>query len=296
MTAGGSSRRSRVKPGGSLENSQSSHPAEITSETRSVWWCLPSQLQGVQAFLPTQRMLHSHFVCHLRGRDVNLGVLGGALPCQRHRTSTLRFVLKIHSTYNSCAALHVVFWVFSVLWSSALIKQCPPTAGNTISASFTTVLHGWKKKYQSFNRLAAKCTACHRKICYTGCVDQIIKDESWITVLPPLFTCSFRFLQWVLRCSENSPATEISPFPEWRSATSPWSPAAAWLKHPDHMAGSVAAVWSGWTHFLPKVRSTETPSLVETSCRGEWSGGFKRTVSHGWSHLLRGGLVTSGSF
>lgn len=93
MTEGGSSRRARVKPGGSLENSQSSHPAEITSETRSVWWCLPSQLQGVQAFLPTQRMLHSHFVCHLRGRDVNLGVLGGALPCQRHQTSTLRFVL-----------------------------------------------------------------------------------------------------------------------------------------------------------------------------------------------------------
>lgn len=70
-----------------------------------------------------------------------------------------------------------MFWVFSVLWWSALIKQ-RPLLQVTILASFTTVLHGWKKKYQSFNRLAAKCTACHRKICCTGCVDQIIKDES----------------------------------------------------------------------------------------------------------------------
>lgn len=72
--------------------------------TRSMWWRLSSQLQCVQAFLPPQRMLHSHFVCHLRGCDVNLGVLGGALFCQRHQTSTLRYVLKIHSAYNSLQA------------------------------------------------------------------------------------------------------------------------------------------------------------------------------------------------
>lgn len=92
MTEGGSSRRSRAEPGGSLENSQSSRPAEITSERRSVGWRLPSQLQGVQAFLPAQRVLHSHSVGHLRGCDVNLGVLGGALLCHQKdaKASTLR--------------------------------------------------------------------------------------------------------------------------------------------------------------------------------------------------------------
>lgn len=47
-----------------------------------------SQLQRVQAFLPTQRVLCSHFVRRLRGCDVDLGVLGGALSCQRHETVT----------------------------------------------------------------------------------------------------------------------------------------------------------------------------------------------------------------
>lgn len=80
-----------------MENSQQSPPAETPSRTRSMWWRLPSQLQRVQALLPTQRVLQAHSVRHLRGCDVDLGVLGGALFCQRHRTSTLRYVLKIHS-------------------------------------------------------------------------------------------------------------------------------------------------------------------------------------------------------
>lgn len=84
MTEGGSSRRSRVRPGPS-------------SGSRSVRWSLSPQLQCVQAFLPTQSMLHSHFVCHLRGCDVNLGVLGGALFCQRHQISTMRYILRSHT-------------------------------------------------------------------------------------------------------------------------------------------------------------------------------------------------------
>ena len=47
-----------------------------------MWRPLSSQLQSVQALLPTQGMLRADFVGRLCGSDVNLGVLGGALPCQ----------------------------------------------------------------------------------------------------------------------------------------------------------------------------------------------------------------------
>lgn len=70
---------------------------------------LSSQLQRVQALLPAQRVLRSHFVRRLCGRDVDLGVLGGALSCQRHETVTLRrssgggkrslLVLQVKQTY-----------------------------------------------------------------------------------------------------------------------------------------------------------------------------------------------------
>lgn len=46
-----------------------------------MWRRLPSQLQSEQALLPTQRVLRANFVGRLRGSDVDLGVLGGALPC-----------------------------------------------------------------------------------------------------------------------------------------------------------------------------------------------------------------------
>lgn len=46
-----------------------------------MWRPLSSQLQSVQALLPTQSMLRADFVGRLCSGDVNLGVLGGALSC-----------------------------------------------------------------------------------------------------------------------------------------------------------------------------------------------------------------------
>lgn len=59
------------------------HPAEINGSVmkKSMWCSLSSQLQSVQALLPTQGMLRADFVGRLCGSDVNLGILGGALPC-----------------------------------------------------------------------------------------------------------------------------------------------------------------------------------------------------------------------
>lgn len=47
---------------------------------------LSSQLQSVQALLPTEGMLRPDFVGRLCSGDVNLGVLGGALSCQEKQT------------------------------------------------------------------------------------------------------------------------------------------------------------------------------------------------------------------
>lgn len=57
------------------------HPAEISSSLmkKSMWCPLSSQLQSVQALLPTKSMLCADFVGCLCSCDVNLGVLGGAL-------------------------------------------------------------------------------------------------------------------------------------------------------------------------------------------------------------------------
>lgn len=54
-----------------------------------MWRPLSSQLQSVQALLPTQSVQRADFVGHLCGSDVNLGVLGGALSCQDTKVGLL---------------------------------------------------------------------------------------------------------------------------------------------------------------------------------------------------------------
>lgn len=63
-------------------------PAEINSSVMksSMRRPLSSQLQSVQALLPTEGMLRPDFVGRLCSGDVNLGVLGGALSCQEKQT------------------------------------------------------------------------------------------------------------------------------------------------------------------------------------------------------------------
>lgn len=80
-------------------------PAEINSSVmkKSMWRPLSSQLQSVQALLPTQCMLGAHFVGHLCSRDVNLGVLSGALSCPKIKTQsflTWRKLQKLHTFYS----------------------------------------------------------------------------------------------------------------------------------------------------------------------------------------------------
>lgn len=81
-------------------------PAEINSSVmkKSMWRPLSSQLQSVQALLPTQCMLGAHFVGHLCSRDVNLGVLSGALSCPKIKT--VFFNLK-----KVTETPHFLFWL-----------------------------------------------------------------------------------------------------------------------------------------------------------------------------------------
>lgn len=61
---------------------------------------LPPQLQSVQALLTPQRMLRAHLVRRLRGRDVNLGVLGGGLSWEDTRTDALLTLSKRLQCYD----------------------------------------------------------------------------------------------------------------------------------------------------------------------------------------------------
>ena len=89
-------------------------PAEINSSVmKSMWRPLSSQLQSVQALLPTQCMLGAHFVSRLCGRDVNLGVLSGALSCPNIKTQPFITWRKLHKLILSilaCSGKTSCFW------------------------------------------------------------------------------------------------------------------------------------------------------------------------------------------
>lgn len=63
--------------------------AESSKTKKSMWRPLSSQLQSVQALLPTQGVLRADFVGRLCGGDVNLGISGGGLSCQDTKTQPL---------------------------------------------------------------------------------------------------------------------------------------------------------------------------------------------------------------
>lgn len=71
-----------------------------------MWRPLSSQLQSVQALLPTQSVQRADFVGHLCGSDVNLGVLGGALSCQDTKVGLLLTRSVYHLIIHQCCAAH----------------------------------------------------------------------------------------------------------------------------------------------------------------------------------------------
>lgn len=66
--------------------------AEInrSATNNSMWRPLSSQLQSVQALLPTQSVLRADFVGRLCGSDINLGIPGGGLSCQDTKADPLK--------------------------------------------------------------------------------------------------------------------------------------------------------------------------------------------------------------